>query len=360
MSVDTLSLDAERIHGESTISLGKLLADTIAEFQASMCWSSLHSIGEFVFTVSSNDIGAAEFLTRCLLPADKKEGVLPSLEILVLTGSSHPFLSPPHWNFPHTDRRHLERLHLSPDGMVSAFYDHDRQFWMMLDKSSGKALLWIAQADNIPFWEAAAPFKQLLQWFFTDTRMSMLHGGVVANSSCGAILAGPGGSGKSTTVAACLQAGMGVCGDDLIVVERSGINWFAHAAYDAVKLSPNDSLPAPPILEEAPWRACGEKRLVRYSDTSSDSFFRTTRLNALIHCMISGRATPRLAPISPSEMLMSLGPPTAFLLRGRESHILRETGLLVRSLPCLRLELGKDPSESATLLKDYLAGLAHD
>ena len=360
MSAEYAAADYDRDHRKSTISLVRLLADAVSEFQASLCWSSIHVLGELVFTVSSNDVKAAEFLTHCLLPAETKEGIPPSLEIFVLTGTSHPFALPPPWNLPHTDPRHLERLHLSPDGRVSAFYDHDRQFWMILDKDSGRALLWIAQAESLPFWEEAAPFKQILQWFFVGTRMSMLHGGVISNSRCGALLAGAGGSGKSTTVAACFQAGLGVCGDDLMVVERSNMGWSAHAVYDAVKLSPNDAIPTPPILEAAPWRACGEKRLVRYTDASANGFFRTTRLNALIHCMVTGRAASRLASISPSEMLRAIGPPTVFLLRGREAHILKEVNELIRALPCFRLELGGNPAEAALLLKDWLEGLADD
>ena len=190
--------------------------------------------------------------------------------------------------------------------------------------------------------------------------MAMLHGGVISNSRCGALLAGSGGSGKSTTVAACFQAGLGVCGDDLVVVERSSAGWSAHAVYDAVKLSLNDTLPVPPILAAAPWRACGEKRLVRYTDASADGFLRTTRLNALIHCRVSERATTKLVPISPAEMLRAIGPPTVFLLRGRESHTLKEVNELIRALPCFRLELGGNPAEAAVLLKDWLEALAHD
>lgn len=353
-------VDPTQTHHQSTLALLGLLSTAVSQCQASLRWSSTHVFGDVFFAVSSNDIDSANFLTRCLLPAGEHEQQAPALDIHILTGSSHPFTSPPPWNLPHTDQRHLERLHLSPDGMVSAFYDHDRQFWMMLDKVSRRALLWIAKADDMPFWEGAAPFKQILQWWLTDTHMTMLHGGVVTNSHSGLLLAGPGGSGKSTTVAACLQAGLGVCGDDLIVTERRDGNWTAHAVYDSVKLAPNQSIPAPPVLHSAPWSSCGEKRLVRYSDAAPERFIRSTSLNALLHCVVAGSAASKLVPVPPSTMLRAIGPPTAFLLRGRESHILKEVNSLVRGLPCFRLELGINPAEAAALLSDTLESMSHD
>ena len=53
-------------------------------------------------------------------------------------------------------------------------------------------------------------------------------------------------------------------------------------------------------------------------------------------------------------MLRAIAPPTAFLLRGREAHTLEELSALVRGLPCLRLELGRDPAEAAEFLGAWL------
>ncbi len=356
MSGDRAAAGPDWSHQESTISLARLAAGAIAQMQGSIGWSSEHAVGEWTFTVRSNDERAGAFLTRCLVPAEPGRPASARLQIHVLVGSSQPFVQPPPWNLPHTDPRHLERLHLSGDGMVSAFYDHERRFWVILDRAAGRALLWIARAQDLPFWEQAAPFRQILQWSFVGTGMSMLHGGVVTLPDHGVLLAGRGGSGKSTTVAACFQAGLGVCGDDLVVAERTGSGWSAHAVYDAIKLLPNDALPAPAVLQQAPWRPCGDKRLVRYSDARPEGFVRTTRLHALVHCVLAGGARSRLVPATPSQLLMAIGPSTVFLLRGRESHLLAEIGSLVRTLPCLRLELGDDPAAGADLLRAWLGG----
>ncbi len=346
-------------HEQSTVLLLKLLADTLTELQASLCWLSAHALGDLVFTVAANDAKAAEFLTRCLLPAELKTATAPHLQIFVCTGSAAPFICPPAWNLPHTDERHLERLHLTPDGKVTALYDHARGFWMILDMNTRRALLWIADAGRLPAWEVAAPFKQILQWSFVDTALSMLHGGAVTNSHHGVLLVGPGGSGKSTTVAACLQAGLGVCGDDLVLVDHSAQGWLVHALYNSIKLLPDAAIAPPAMLSGAPWHECGDKRLVRYSDVAPGALARTVPLRALMHCKITENETSRLVPVTPAEMLKAVGPPTVFLLRGREAHILKEVNALIRALPCMRLELGNDPAEAAALLRQWLENYSH-
>jgi hypothetical protein len=341
-------------HEQSTDLLLELFDDTLDRLQASLCWLSAHTLGNRIFTVAANDAKAADLLTHCLLPAESKPGVAPYLEIFVCAGSAAPFLCPPKWNFPHTDPRHLERLHLTSDGKVSAFYDEDREFWMILDMNTRRALLWIADAERLPAWETAAPFKQILQWSMVDTPLSMLHGGAVAHSGHGVLLVGAGGSGKSTTVAACVQEGLGVCGDDLVMVSRSPRSWRVYAIYDSIKLLPNAPIAVPPLLGAAPWRECGDKRSVRYSDVAAGTLAASAPLRAIMHCRITDNEMSRLVPITSAEMLKAIGPPTVFLLRGRESHILKEVNALIRSLPCMRLELGKTPAQAAGLLGRWL------
>jgi hypothetical protein len=347
------------LHAESTRLLAELLKDAVHLTKVSSQHVSTHRLGAVTCRIASNDAGAGQRLTRCLMPVSAETTGTPVLEIFVLCGSSAPFSLPPAWNLPHTSERHLERLHLSPDVRISAFYDHDRKFWMILDKSAGQALFWIASSDDIPFWEEAAPFKSILHWYVAGTALTILHGALVTASGRGVILGGPGGSGKSTTVAACLQEGLGVGGDDLVMIERGESGWRGHALYDAVKLSADEGMPVPPILASAPSRQCGTKRLVRYSDAASDRFVAMSPLIALVQCVITGRSVSALTPIAPPAMLRALAPPTAFLLRGREADTLGKIGALVRELPCFRLDLGKDPGEAASFLQSWLTETNH-
>ena len=356
MSPETAADKQTRAHEQSSRALCDLLQHAAEAVCAHARFDAIRRVGPLPCRIVANDSEAGDLLTRCMLPAERSLSGEPHLEIFVLCGSSPPHHVPPAWNFAHTDARHLERLHLSSDKRISAFYDADRRFWFIVDKSSRQALFWIADAADIPFWEEAAPFKLPLHWFLSDSSLTMVHGGVVCDSRSALLLVGPGGSGKSTTVAACLQAGLGVCGDDLVLTERVPSGWIAHALYDSVKLAPDGGIAVPPLLAAAPSRPCGAKRLVRYSDAAPAQFASSSPLCAIAQCVVTGSESTTLEPMSPAAMLRALAPPTVFLLRGREAETLRKIGELVRTLPCLRLRLGRNPAEAASVLGSWLAG----
>lgn len=342
-------------HARSTSALRALLAHAADLGTRHARFRRRVAIGPLDAEVFANDPAAGEALTRCLLPGRGDDA--PALELHLMTGDSPPGEAPPPWNLPHSDARHLERLHLSPDGELSAFYDHDRHFWLLLDRPARRAVFWLERASDLPFWEAAAPFKTLIHWFLAPTPVAMLHGGLVCHGGRAMLLAGPGGSGKSTTVAACFEAGLGVGGDDLVLAERTADGWRAHALYDAVKLIEGDGPRVPPLLAAAPWVPCGEKRLTRYSDACPARLVPVAALAGLVQCVIADVPQPRLVPIGGASMLRALGLPTVFLLRGHEATTLAKISRLVRELPCFRLELAPDPALAACLLRRHLEGI---
>lgn len=358
MSPDALAAapgDLAGAHARSTQALKDLLRQGAGLVASALSHRSAHRMGPLTCEVLANDAALGQRLTHCLLPPGAGLGSRRAdLRLHVLCGSARPAQPPPPWNLPHTDGRHLERLHLCPQGSISAFYDHDRRFWLILDHAAGEALVWLADAQDMPFWEAAAPFKTLINWFLSDQPVSMLHGGVVVHDGRALMLVGPGGSGKSTTVAACFEAGMEVCGDDLVLAEQAADGWHAHALYDALKLAPGGAVAIPARLLAAPWWPCGDKRLVRYSDVDLHGLALRAPLAGLVQCVITGGDATRIVPQPAPALLRAIAPPTVFLLRGREASTLAKVASLVRTVPTYRLELGTEPAAAAAVLRTFL------
>ena len=341
------------LHEQANGALVDLVSVAFAHYQTAPMFRTRQRLGPFVMDVLANDRALGERLTHCLLPSDDLTAI-SALDLLILSGGASPFADPPEWNFPHSDQRHLERLHISADSRISAFYDHDRRFWWVHDRVAKQAIFWVAADGEVPFWEDAAPFKMMLHWALAGSDLAMVHGAIVANPDCGALLVGPGGSGKSTTTAACFAAGMAVGGDDLVLIDKSSGAWHGHALYDALKLSPNSAVPVPQMLIAAPSRLCGEKSLVRYSDARADGLALTRPLRASFQCVVGTAPETVIEPLHPAVLLRALAPPTVFLLRGHEAHSLRLIGMLVRDLPCYRLRLGPDPAAAAAVLAEFL------
>lgn len=349
-------LDSTTAHADSTRALLALLDDAVGLTEAAATFTGRFHLGRQGCRIVGNDGSLTEQLTRCLVAAEDPPA--PSdLTLTVLSGALAGAIPPP-WNLPHTSPRHLERLHVDEARGLRAFYDHDRRFWSICDAATRRGLFWIADTVDVPFWEEAAPFKAIFNWFLAETRATLLHAGVVVHHGRGVLLAGPGGSGKSTTVMAAVAAGLGTCGDDLVVVDDSAGAWTGHALYDAVKFFPAEPGGRVPDLftNAAPVRPCGDKSLIRYSDVAPGRLVRSVPLVALMQCVVSGQATTTITPLAPGAMLRSLGPPTAFLLRGAEPETLRKSAALVRTVPAFTLALGTNPAEAIERLTVWIEG----
>lgn len=83
--------------------------------------------------------------------------------------------------------------------------------------------------------------RALLQPIFSMLGIDMIHGATLGNSSVGVLLAGRGGSGKSTLVSAGVRHGWATTGDDFLLL-NTGISPETtprvHAAFQTAKLVP--------------------------------------------------------------------------------------------------------------------------
>jgi hypothetical protein len=311
-------------------------------------------LGPFQLKLSSNMEEAGRFFSHCLIPFGQDDKADDDIDLKILVGSEAPFEKPPVWNLPHTDNQHSAKLYLSGDTALCAYYDPDRRFWMILDSTGKAGLFWIADWKEVPFWERAAPFKTLLNWFLAKMPFALLHGAVVGLGHDGLLLTGPGGAGKSTTVATCLDASFSTCGDDLVMVGNTNDNYLAYGVYDALKLSGDASVAMPDRFRAAPHVPCGPKNLVRISDIADGLFAQHLQLRAILTCEIGQGSECCIDPVSPAHALRALAPSTAFLLRGREQQSLQKIGALVRHLPCFRLRLARDGTENSRALRHFL------
>lgn len=337
-------------HDQSTAELRDLLQAGLSILSRNTACRSTQRIGPLSCAIASNSGALHHTLTRCLLPG----GDGHDLAIGLLSGSQPPFRTPPPWNVPHTHARHLERLHIAADGALTAAFNPDFGHWMILDHHRREGLMWIADESLLPSWEQGSPFKTMINWFIAPSPLLMVHAGAVGTAAGGCLLVGQGGSGKSTTVAACFARGMPVCGDDLILVSEGDGGYRAWGLYDSLKYDPESSIVLPGALTSAPFAMSAAKRLIRYSDVRADGLAREMPLRAVLRAVITHGNRTAIVPEHPAAMLKSLAPPTVFLLRGHEEAALPKIGRMVRQLPCYRLELGTDPAAAATCLADWL------
>lgn len=348
----------ELAHKDATSSLKKLLS-----FGKKACKDACVAEGSFALgpihcNIYSNSVEAFHQLTHCLFSADQIINYSEFLSIYILCGQSLSNIQIPVWNFQHTDSRHRERLHISEEG-ITAYYDADFKYWMILDIHGKTALFWVATLDSIPFWERAAPFKSILNWFLSNKSFTMVHGGAVSLNGRAILLVGPGGSGKSSTVGTCFINGFQVCGDDLIIVGSRGSKFTVYTIYNSIKLLPASLAHGLNVLGLSEWGYCGEKRFARYSDLRLGQTCKTSSVVAIMRCFVSGENVSDIKVMQPSSILKFIIPPTVFMLRGHEASSIKKISHLARSINCFQLNLGSDSNEISRSLRAFIEMSSH-
>ena len=304
--------------------------------------------------IRSNNALAFQDLTYCLIPEGNDFSHADTLNIDIVVASSEPYLNLPPWNFIHTDSRHLERLHISTDQKITAFYDHDRKLWMILDIEKKRAIFWVADAKDIPFWEKAAPFKQILNWYLANTPYFMIHGGAVSFGKYSAVLVGPGGSGKSSTVGSCFAENLNVSGDDLIIMGKHNHRYEVFGIYNSIKFLPSTNSSIKDLFISSNLIDCGNKKMGRYTDLRVDSFNNKSTILAIFNCVISGHELTNISSMAPITMMKFIIPPTISLLRGHEAMAIKKITAMIREVGCHKLELGIKPKEIVSAIKQFI------
>jgi hypothetical protein len=325
-------------------------------------WARAHGLvatgfatGPIRFSLQTLGANYARQLTAAIgfARADVLPKASPPLRILAMDGAAGPG-APPGWNFPVTDTWHLQRLHERP--ALVCRYDPDWQTWRVLSRDRGLAVTWTADAAALPEWEAACPLRDILHWHSSDSDWMMMHAAGVGADGAGVLLAGAGGSGKSTTTAACVLAGMQTTGDDFVVVDPG--KRHAHPIYDTIKLD-EPALATLPDWQEAvanPGRPDDQKARLHVSVSRPAALARDgLALKAVLLPRVTGAPHSAIVPATAAEAMRALAPSTMFLMRGGQRASMAKITALLRVLPAFRLDLGCDPMEAAAAIAGFLA-----
>jgi hypothetical protein len=244
-----------------------------------------------------------------------------------------PFWDTPGW----ANRGELPALQI--DGIVAAYHE-DAGYLAAFDPHRRRAWVWVRDAATLPRYERAAPLRGPLSWFFAATGTQFAHAGAVATSDGAALLAGRGGSGKSTTTMVCAGAGLGYLGDDYVLVGTSDSQPQVHAIYSTAKLTEQsfDLLPALRALADGP-ATPHDKAVLQLAPSQ---LVASASIAAIVLPRIGEARETRWEPATASQALTALAPTTLFQLPGAGGEALARLARLVRAVPAFTLHLGSD------------------
>ena len=252
------------------------------------------------------------------------------------------------------------RLDSWSDESISMIRDSSFHLLVAVDVSTGRALYAVDDEAAIPGWERAAPLRFLVNEWFSLCGIQMTHAACVSRNGRGALIAGPGGSGKSTTALLCLESGLfDYLGDDYCLV-RPGAEPEGFSLYNTAKLLPGDLDRFPrlrPHFQDAIREVEGEKPVVFLSDAGFGSIVDACALDALYLPRVTNGPETTITPVPRGESWRAIVPSTISQLLGSGPRNLSLIGSIASSLPAYRLDLGTDLSAVPRAIAGHLETL---
>lgn len=305
--------------------------------------TAVHSykIGPFTVQISSNSKSLENRLIRAFAHLPLGDGV-PDLTIRLWDKPNLPSLN---WSLIQTNGYRgygdppLYFHYFEAIGALSA-----------IDTEQNIAYYAIRDPDSLPWWVDGSPLQVILHVWFREKGIQLTHSAAIGDTRSSILLAGKGGSGKSTTVLACLEGGLKTLGEDYILVAPDR----AYSIYHTAKWQPytRTLFPSYETHIANPNTSDREKALIYYKDL----FPSQISLNSPIHAIVSLHigTTSNLEKSDLFTSLQSLLLTTAMQLPlpdPRTTSLLRK---FAEPLEHYRLSLGPDLKTNVSILTSLL------
>jgi hypothetical protein len=225
----------------------------------------------------------------------------------------------------------------------------------LYDAQQSLGIFHCSDADQIPYWMESFPLRAIFHCWTASQETQITHGAALGMPEGGVLLAGRGGSGKSTSALACLGTSLRYAGDDYVMVCLAP-QPYVYSLYNTAKIAA-DNLFRLPHLKARIANADhlgDEKALVFLHQHHLHDLITGFPLKAIVHPKITRQPDSRLTPTTPMKLLAELAPTTTFQLRGARQRTFDRLAQLVRQVPGYTLELGTDLSQIPDLLMSLI------
>jgi hypothetical protein len=215
----------------------------------------------------------------------------------------------------------------------------------------------VRSAQDVPWWERAAPLRTALFWALSGEDEHLVHSGAVGDERGGLLLAGASGSGKTTVALASLVHGLGYLSDDYVLLRSTPTEILAHAVYDTAKLDQGHLRRFPSLAAQVrhpPPREASEKAVLDVAELMPETIRDSLLVRGVVVPRIRGGVTG-VRPLGGAEALLALGPSTVLQTPFDDVGVLRSLADLARRLPCFALDVGQEVAAAARAVDRILA-----
>lgn len=277
----------------------------------------------------------------------------------VSTGTPWPDYLQQNYGIPITrDGKKLSNLY-TPRGDILGYNDGrifthiGDNLFSLLDIKREIAIYWCHDAAQLPLYEKGAPVRTILHWWLHDQGFQLIHSGAVGLNHGGVLLAGKGGTGKSTTALTCLASDLLYASDDYTLI-RLDPTPFAFSLYNTAKLRADNVYRIPQLSCDASDnkdRLDNEKVVFFLYKLLPSKIVEGFPIRAILLPQITGGPETTYSPASPQESLQALVLSTMRQLAGAGKSSIKMITQLAQRVPSYHLELGADMSQVPVIVR---------
>lgn len=220
----------------------------------------------------------------------------------------------------------------------------------VVDLDRNRAYCWKREPSALPYWETCSPFRPLLHCWLREQGLQFVHGSAVGTAEGGVLLAGPGGSGKSSSALACLDSPLSYLSDDYCMVRRepNGGGYSVHSLYSTAKLVGEEDLRRFPALAAHVWnpdREEGQKAAFFLHEQAPEKFIQRFPLRAVLLPRVTGLRETTIETCRAAEALSALAPSTMSQLPASGAGDLAFLAEVAKRVVAYRLNAGTDMAQ---------------
>lgn len=238
---------------------------------------------------------------------------------------------------------------------IKTAYNWSANALSMYDCNEGMALYWTRDARDLPAYETSAPLRNILNWWAQERNYHFAHGAAVGTANGGVLLAGKGGSGKSTAALASLNSGLLYASDDYCLVCADPVP-SAYSIFSSAKVDPGNIFRVEHIVPSRgrTGNQYDDKEVFFLYPRFADQIIAGFPLRAILLVRITGKPDSTLSPATPADGVKALTISTMCQFPGAGKRVVDIMQRLAKALPCYHLDFGTDPAQVPALILDLL------
>jgi hypothetical protein len=238
---------------------------------------------------------------------------------------------------------------------IRTAYNWSANALSMYDRNEGTAFYWTRDARVLPAYETSAPLRTILNWWAEERNFHFAHGAAVGTARGGVLIAGKGGSGKSTAALASLKSGLLYVSDDYCLVTAEPAP-AAYSVFSSAKVDPGNVFR---VAHVAPARGNtgnphDDKAVFFLYPRFAGQITAGFPLRAILLPRITGKTDSTLSPASRQDCIRALTLSTMCQFPGAGKKAVEVMLRLAEVLPCYYLEFGTDLTQTPALIHELL------